>query len=650
MSAPSFPRIDLQDYASLPLSFLFGGEEIHGLPAAWNPALSSQAISDCVTEHTLTACSPEGMKVRLLCRFYHDFEAAEYTAFFTNTRDSDSPILSSVRIEMTTPGKNARLYHGNGDTCKEDGYEWWETPVTQEALTLSPCGDGTSCNGAFPYMRLLWEKGGVNAAIGWTGTWIASFRETSEGIFLSAGQKRCHMLLHPGETMRTPTLTLVSYEGNEDQGRNTWRSWYTAHILPRQQGKPLPPKCCMHLFEAGGKPEFTGATEENQLTAIDAFLENGIRPDVWWIDAGWYPCDFKWPAIGTWKANPDHFPRGLGPIGEKCQREGMELLLWFEPERAVEGSELDREHPQWMLYQWMEKDGRNSKNRAVNLGDPDCCDFIIEHVDGLIKEYGVNIYRQDFNFNIGPYWKKAEAEDRIGAVENLHIQGYYRYWDALLSRNPGLWIDSCASGGRRNDLETMRRSVPLHYTDVGYGNHPIKLKQHRQMHEWIPYFRAHNMNWCNPDGTYGTISHPTDKFSYYAAMAPALTEILRFDADEKAYALAKEMLPIWRKAAALMIGTDYYPLTECRKSSDDFYAAQFHDPKEEKGILHLLNGATAKETEFTVMLCGLSPETEYLITSAEEKAPFRRMGKDLMAGISLHLSPRSGDIWFYEKA
>lgn len=41
----------------------------------------------------------------------------------------------------------------------------------------------------------------------------------------------------------------------------------------------------------------------------------------------------------------------------------------------------------------------------------------------------------------------------------------------------------------------MRR----HYTDVGYGNHPIKQKPHRQMFEWIPYFRAHNMNWDDPE-------------------------------------------------------------------------------------------------------------------------------------------------------
>ena len=38
-------------------------------------------------------------------------------------------------------------------------------------------------------------------------------------------------------------------------------------------------------------PEFCGVTEENQKRAIDAYRAGGPVPDIWWIDAGWYPCD-----------------------------------------------------------------------------------------------------------------------------------------------------------------------------------------------------------------------------------------------------------------------------------------------------------------------------------------------------------------------
>lgn len=636
----------------LPLRLLCGGKLIQGIPAFWNPTTQVQQCGSTVTETTIRGLSPEGLELRMVHRRYHDFDAEEYAAFLTNRSTSDSPMVENARITVTLPISGATLYHGNGDTKQEDGYEWRTEPLIDGMLSLSPCGDGTSCCGAFPYMRLLLEDRGVNIAIGWSGTWIAEFTRTGDGVTVSSGQKRCRTILHPGETMQIPTLVLVAYNGDADAGCNTWRRWYFAHILPKPKGIPLAPRCCMHLFEAEGKPEFTGATEENQLAAIDAYRQADLAPDVWWIDAGWYPCDSRWANTGNWYANPENFPRGLRPLSDRCHAEGMEFLLWFEPERVRPGTGFFRDHPQWLLHS--AADGPEYNNYLVNLGIRECCDYVIEMLDRCIKAYGVDIYRQDFNMRFtrgsaGACWQEAEAENRIGMSENLHIQGYYRMWDTLLTRNPGLLIDSCAGGGRRNDIETMRRAVPLHYTDVGYGHHPIKLKQHRQMFEWIPYFRAHNQNWCNEDGHYDGVNRNPDRYSYYVAMAPVLTDVTKCTADSDAFALAREMQAVWRKAAALMIGTDYYPLTRCRKSSHDFYAAQFHDPTANKGFLHLINGAAATRNEFTAALKGLEKDAVYTVTTTEQACSRTYSGAELMAGIWVTLEKKTGDIWFYEK-
>ena len=641
-----------QTTEQLPISFCYGTEEVKGIPAAWNPQVTVRNVDCNITETTVTGTSPEGLEVRVACKSYRDFPAVEYVAFLTNRGAEDSPMIEKARLGGVISGNNAVLYHGNGDTKQEDGYEWWETPIGAETLTVQPMGDGTSCFGAFPYMRLMLPGCGVNLAVGWSGDWTADFAQTPDGIAVSIGQTRCHMVIHPGETMRLPSLNMLSYVGDLDHARNTWRHWYFAHIMPRQNGKKLEPKCCMHLFKAGGKPEFTGATEENQLAAIDAYLQADIHPDVWWIDAGWYPCDYNWPHTGNWYPNPENFPNGLRPIGDKCHEVGMEFLLWFEPERIQEGTDFAVKHPQWVLRSLLGNEP--TPNLLVDLGDPQCCDYVIDMLDGYIKEFGVDIYRQDFNLRLdrgspAECWKEAETEDRIGARENLHIQGYYRMWDTLLARNPGLLIDACASGGRRNDIETMRRSVPFHYTDVGYGNQPIKLKQHRQMFEWIPYFRAHNQNWCAEDGSYDKVSRPADRYSYYVAMTPALTDITDPYDSQEAFALARQMQPIWRKAAKRMLDTDYYPLTQCRKSSDDFYAAQFHDGAKQEGVLNLVNGATAMETDFTVKLKGLQADMMYGVTSAEQNKSWEATGAELMAGVAVHMPKKTGDVWFIDR-
>ena len=274
---------------------------------------------------------------------------------------------------------------------------------------------------------------------------------------------------------------------------------------------------------------------------------------------------------------------------------------------------------------------------------------MIDRVDSIIKEGHVRIYRQDFNFAPRMHWIQNEAEDRIGALENLHVQGYLRYWDTLIERNPGLWVDSCASGGRRNDLETMRRAVPLHYTDVGYGNHPIKQKQHREMFEWIPYFRAHNMSWDNADGSYGHENHDPDEFAYYAAMAPSLTDMTEHDAPKEAMELAAKMQKIWRKAAERMLDGDYYPLTECRKSNEDFYAMQFHNPDTGRGFFQILSNTCNRKSVFTAKLQAIG-DGVYTLTSSKDGSRMVVDAAQLREGLSFELPRRSSVIWFYEKA
>ncbi len=140
----------------------------------------------------------------------------------------------------------------------------------------------------------------------------------------------------------------------------------------------------------------------------------------------------------------------------------MDLLVWFEPERVRPGTALHREHPEWLLDCDELDDGNCgvARNYMLNLADPDCVKWLTGHMNSLIKEYGITIFRQDFNFPPLRFWQENDTQDRQGSTENLYIQGYLRFWDGMLESNPGLWIDSCASGGRRNDLETMRRSIP----------------------------------------------------------------------------------------------------------------------------------------------------------------------------------------------
>lgn len=634
--------------AAIPVTYALNGKAYRGFPEEFHPIATTRRIDANLCETVIIAHTPDGLELRAVCQTFLDFPVVDWVMYVTNNGSENSPILSDWNFITDYTDVHPMLYHGNGDTCKEDGYAWYETPLKDGMkFTVQPSGDGTSCKGAFPYMRLRFDGWGINIAVGWTGNWKTEFSCEKNTVTLRAGQTAFASYLKPGETVRTPRMTYQSYVGGEDRARNLWRSFYFAHILPREHGSPLPPKLILHTWMIDGLPEFCGVTEENQHKAIDAYTAGGLHPDIWWIDAGWYPCENRWPTTGNWYPHPEHFPNGMTSLGEKCENENIQLLVWFEPERVYRDTWLYREHPEFLLRRKKDDNTGYDDNNLLNLGNPAACDWLINYISTLIQENHIHIYRQDFNFSPTPYWDANTEEGRTGILENLHIQGYYRYWDALLERNPGLWIDSCASGGRRNDLETMRRAVPLHYTDVGYGKHPIKQLQHRQMFEWIPYFRAHTYNWDAPDGSYDGQNHPLDEFAFHNALTPAITCSVEWNDSPALYALARRMIPIWRRAAEMELSGDYYPLTECRKSQEDFYAMQFD--REQDGFIQIVRNNRTPEDSLT-LFPHIEPHRTYIFTDPLSKRCFTVSGCQLATeGFCDRLDVRSGVIWFYEK-
>lgn len=636
------------DLRSIPLSFKYDGKLVRGIPAEFSPTVSMRRIDSNIVQYIIDGTDEHGLNVRAEYLEYKDFPVTEWVFFITNRAQKDSAVISDARIvgELICP--SPVLEYGNGDTQHPDGYNFF-TSKLEEPISLSPF-TGVSCQGAFPYMTIHGADRELRIAIGWPAKWRADICKSENGVLFSCGQDRCHTLLHSGETYRTPRINIMSYtyEGDPFRGINIWRHWYFAHIIPKQNGVPVPPMLCLHNFEADGKPEFTGATEENQIYALNEYIRRDMKPDVWWIDAGWYPCDYIWQRIGTWYPDKKRFPNDLAPIGKACNENGVRLLLWFEPERVRNGEELANEHSDWLLTK-TDENGNPTGDRLLNLGNPEALRWITDRVDSIIKDSHVSIYRQDFNFDPLPVWIENESEERIGMLENLHVQGYLKYWDTLLERNEELLIDSCASGGRRNDLETMRRAITLHYTDVGYGHHPIKQKQHREMFEWIPYFRAHNMNWDNPEnGSYENGGRPTDEFAFHCALAPSLTSMYTYDDSEEHFEIGRKMDAIWRDAAEIELSGDYFPITECRCDPHDWYAMQFDDSDNNRGFVQAIRNTLAESDSFTVKLPGVHSGKVYTFTDRESGKSFKMNADELANGICIHLPKRTGVIYFYE--
>ncbi len=639
---------------TLPISFVSNGQKVHGIPQTWNPVIRSRRIDANMVETVFEGIDPAtGLAAKVEILRYQDFPVVEWVAWLENRGDQPSPLIEDLlALDLDFSGVSPVLDHSNGDYYHEDGYTPIETVLRPGELhQVAPTG-GRPCDGAFPYFRLRFEGCGLSLAVGWPGQWSAGFTAHDGGVHVTAEQEKTHLRLLPGEKIRTPRMAILAWTGDIPRAVNLWRRWFLAHLLPRPNGQPLRPLlACLGTDEG---EEFTNANEGNQIRYIKKFNQHGIDFDVWWIDAGWYPCqnengDRRWWRTGTWEPDPERFPRGLGEISRTAARHDADLLLWFEPERVHAGSWLDRERPEWLLKKRAKAGEPADPLRLLDLGNPECLHWLTDHICDLISANGIKIYRQDFNFPPLDYWRDNDAEDRQGMHENLHVQGYLQYWDDLLRRNPGLWIDSCSSGGRRNDFETMRRSVPLHYTDYGYGNHPVKLAFHHTLFAWIPYFKEVTISWdiCQPEENL-RFDKLIDTFSYHCGMAPMMMPTLDINRDDYDFATAARMIAIWRIAAQTMLHGDYYPLTPFSKSAEKWVAWQFDEPEYGRGFLQAIRLQKCPEESITLHPAAVCKGSAYAFENRETGETLRLSGELLaQEGFTIALPKRSGALWFY---
>ena len=216
------------------------------------------------------------------------------------------------------------------------------------------------------------------------------------------------------------------------------------------------------------------------------------------------------------------------------------------------------------------------------------------------------------------FWRRNDTPDRQGMTENLHVQGYLAYWDELHRRHPDLIIDSCASGGRRNDLETMRRAVALHPTDYNYSHLAAKQAFHQSLFQWFPYFGSNTM--------------PIDRVDAYAIRSGhAMSVVLGYDLRRKDldYRLLRELTDEARVVATYYYD-DYYPLTPYSVSEEDWIAWQFNRPDKGEGLIEVFRRPRSQAASMTLRPRGLDAQAVFELQNLDLEDTTRAAGRELM--------------------
>ncbi|MFR9207087.1 MAG: alpha-galactosidase [Lachnospiraceae bacterium] len=640
----------LESPESIPFSYCINNRHVNGFENCKTVTTSKDITDSHISRASAVGYDDEaGLVVSVKYCEYREFPVCEWTIYFECMKERSGRISNILGMDGTIFQKVHTLWECNGDFYSSESYTPRYTSLKEE-LSFSPVG-GRSCEGAFPYYRFIGDKGGFLYAIGWPGRWRARFLTVEGGVHICCGQDTIDTYLYEGEIVRSPSNTLLFYSGDENDAINLYRRWFNEHILPKDYCGGMKER--IGRSYNGGGVEFTKATNENQLSAIEMLKNSPARPDVWWIDAGWYLCSLEdgspdWRMTGTWRPDPERFPNGLKEIGNRCEQIGAELLLWFEPERVRRGTELFNEHFEWLVeYEEAPKKGTAEENFLLDIGEPECLKWLKERIGSIIREGNVKIYRQDFNFEPIGYWRAKEGEERKGFIENRYIQALLQFWDDLLMNNPGLHIDAVAAGGRRFDLEVARRAILLHPTDYGYGEHPVKLAFHQVLSEWFTYYRSSVLNWEEGDKYKRGAGKPElSNFVLNCCIAPMI-QLEHIDYNETAD-FEKTAVKVFREAAPFMIWGDYYKLTEYSRRNDIWFARQFHMPQFGMGILQAVRLKDCKEDRFLMRPKALEKNRNYLLRDIENGKEEVISAKELEKGFEIALERRQAKILHYQ--
>ena len=154
------------DPAALPFSFTFGGRPSNELLKRWPLEQSTKRLDERRTRHTLTFADPQS-KVEVRCEAieYLDYPTVEWTLYFRNMGEADSPILKDIQaldaIWERDPESEFLLHHAVGSPANGSDYGPLETPLRPGAVKRISAAGGRPTNSDLSYFNLQWGSQGL---------------------------------------------------------------------------------------------------------------------------------------------------------------------------------------------------------------------------------------------------------------------------------------------------------------------------------------------------------------------------------------------------------------------------------------------------------------------------------------------------------
>ena len=611
--------------AEFPGSFVYGGQSSRAILPAWEHTDASTLSPEGRQVEETTWREPGGGLVAtwrvehiagqtaVECRWVFENPGTEPTKPLTDVAALDLMIENASQMQLiSSTGGLTGPVDGTppGFVVSESSLE---VPVSLSAA------EGRSSNKNLPFWVLHNKKSntGKYMGVGWSGQWEANFRPVSgqDTVRLTVGMPGVNIALPAGERIVSPSVLLGDYQGSPQAGCNALRRIIDNEYVARLGDKKLLPPVSWNSW----------FTFNNQIS--DAMLRQqadaaaGLGVEYFCIDAGWFTGAFD-AGLGNWTADSVKFPQGLRPIGEYVAQKGMKLGLWFEPGRAMPGTRLATEHPEWVY--------RNQ----VMLEIPEARDWLFNAMCAAIGESGAAWIRYDMNqgyFKPDPLtaWNERDTPQTQELTQIRYLLGEYELLDRLRVKYPDMVIESCASGGRRIDLETIRRAHTFWKSDET-NNLVIARSQESGGNVFLPGGLLNT----NLPGASGASTF--DLHSLFGGPLGFATNWTQLDAagrDRVAKAIAGY------KSIRHLLNKDFYPLFSQTFDATQWVGWEFFDAEVGEGFFVVLRPAESTMPSSEVRFGGVESGSSYEFRSLDGSEAREIIGSELLGGLEISLEP-----------
>lgn len=188
-------------------------------------------------------------------------------------------------------------------------------------------------------------------------------------------------------------------------------------------------------------------TEEREKMIIDKAAALGC--EYYCMDCGWYDKGNWWDRVGEWKESPERFPHGMKSVCDYAHAKGLKMGVWLEIEVMGTACALAQKLPDSWFICRHGKRRIDNKRYLLDFRNPEVRKYCTDTVDRLIRDYGIDYFKIDYNVTTGP---GSDLDcDSTGDAMLEHYRCLYEWYRDLYRRHPDLVIENCGSGAQRMD-------------------------------------------------------------------------------------------------------------------------------------------------------------------------------------------------------